>query len=102
MTFWAIRHKPSGFFLPARDKKRRGGYTHDEPRDPKIYAPRLFPKRTAAHLALKHWLDGVMTEIVDCFTGEYDTYIKVVKKPERKPEEMELVEMEVTVKSCHH
>ena len=53
---WAVKHVPSGRYLPApRGRDGRNG-THVEVDDPGT--PRLFPSRIAAAAALRWWLGG--------------------------------------------
>jgi hypothetical protein len=63
--FYAIFHKPTGKYMPARMfGHSRGGWTWWEPagvggyggHDPEI--PRLFLKRNAAAQAMGYWLNG--------------------------------------------
>ena len=95
MTLFAIKHKPSGNYLPHRPRKR--GYTHD---DPTPGMPRLFTKKAAAASALRCWLQGEWSDrgTVDSYTGEwdYDGPYPTKPRPDRKTEDMEIVEMELT------
>lgn len=61
-TRWAIRHKPTGSFMPQSNKKRHG-YTHDEPKslDNSTVCPRLFGREQDAKTALSWWLKGETT-----------------------------------------
>jgi hypothetical protein len=92
MTYWAIRHKPSGGFLPAGRKR---GFTHDQPSTE--LPPRLFTKRRAAKAALRCWLMGDWKEETSggssYYGDDYDIYPVPPSKPpaDRKPEEMEVV-----------
>ena len=52
---FAIRHKPTGAFLPMRWDKRRG-YSFDEPTPGAV--PRLLKTEQAAKAALRAWLAG--------------------------------------------
>lgn len=63
--FYAIYHKPTGKYMPARMfEHSRGGWTWWEPtgiggyggHDP--YIPRLFLKKNAAVQAMGYWLNG--------------------------------------------
>lgn len=51
---WAIRHKPTGAYLPVHWNDRCG-YSRDEPT---FDFPRLFKSKRAAQSALNRWLDG--------------------------------------------
>lgn len=92
MELFAIRHIPSGLFLPHRHQKK--GYTHD---DPKEGMPRLFTRRSSATAALRCWLQGEWSDkgTVDSYTGEWDYSgpEPTKKRPDRKANEMEVVTM---------
>lgn len=92
LTLYAIRHDPSGYFLPARKNGR--GYSHDEPRNPIEVLPRFFFKEIEAKRALTAWLQGeffmrtgVPLDIYD--PGEPE--LTVEARPSRKREEMSIV-----------
>lgn len=91
MKFFAIRHKPSGGYLPAG---RGRGFTHDAPstNDP----PRLFRSRKGALQALRWWLKGCLYErlVVDSWSEDADRYGTIEQKApeeERRAEDMEVV-----------
>jgi len=86
MKFYAIRHKPTGKFLPAARRQRN---TMQEPSHHK--PPRLFNKRGHATLALNWWLAGKTITTYDTDGAPIDTYTTPV--PSRKKEEMEVVEV---------
>lgn len=92
--FLGIRHKPTGGMLP---NVRGYGFTKTEPEldEP----PRLFVRRSSAAQALNYWLDGEITEayVDNDFGGEVT--LQVRPKPHRKREDMEIVEIEVIVRS---
>lgn len=57
ITVWAIRHKPTGYFLP--EVHRGGGRPIDaEPEPPTKVAPRVFGRLRPAQIALSYWLNG--------------------------------------------
>jgi len=87
-TYYAIKHKPSGGFLPQGLRNR--GFTHNEPstHDP----PRLFTNTKGAKCALTWWLKGETIQ-----EWAYDDYeIMTSRKENRKSEEMEIVEILVS------
>lgn len=58
MIAWAIRHKPTGLYLPASNEKNEPisrGFTYLEPSD---RLPRLFCSEVRARKALQAWLKG--------------------------------------------
>jgi hypothetical protein len=59
MIAYAIRQISTGFYLP--QKKRKRGFTNDEPVDCNIgkILPRLFSKIGPAKVALFYWLQGI-------------------------------------------
>lgn len=81
MRFFAIRHVPTGGFLP-QGKGR--GYTHDAPSLTR--PPRLFEQVSAAERALTWWLKGQV---------EWDFHI--TEAPHRRAEDMEIVQIELEV-----
>lgn len=95
---YAIKHKPSGGFLPELSGQR-AGYTYTEPVKPnESYGhPRLFETRGAARRALAWWLKGVTTVNVSITPStafgpeDYDEDWHTEEKPDRKAEDMEIV-----------
>lgn len=91
--FLAIRHKPSGGFLPA---VKGYGFTRTKPTldEP----PRLFTKTGPARQALNYWLEGEMYEgAFDDDKGQIE--IRCMKQADRRAADMELVEIELIVRS---
>jgi hypothetical protein len=108
MIKWAIRHKPTGNFMPQSNSKRHG-YTHDEPMQmvDSHWCPRLFGRKQDASTALTWWLKGETTmcysgghyqnvfgEWDDDFGENWNTYAPEV---ERKAEDMEVVQIKLEV-----
>lgn len=102
---WAIRHKPTGHFMPQSSKKRHG-YTHDEPvtLDNSHHCPRLFAREQDAKTALTWWLKGETT--VDPIQhgvnawGEYDDWggdWHTHEVADRKAEDFEVVRLRIGV-----
>lgn len=93
--FLGIRHKPTGGFLPS---VKGYGFTRAVPTLED--APRLFTKIGPAKQALSYWLEGEMFESVEFDPTEGGTTtIQCVRKPERKASDMEIVEIEVIVRT---
>lgn len=91
--FLAIRHKPSGGFLPA---VRGYGFTRATPST--TAPPRLFEKPGPARQALDYWLEGELFEgTVDEDSGLQE--LRLVRKPERRAFDMEIVEIEITART---
>lgn len=92
--FLGIRHKPSGGMLP---NVRGYGFTKTEPEldEP----PRLFVRRSSAAQALNYWLEGehIESNPDNDFSGEIK--LRVIPKPHRRREDMEIVEIEIVVRS---
>ncbi|MCG7629040.1 hypothetical protein MHM88_14610 [Epibacterium sp. MM17-32] len=93
IEFFAIRHKPSGGFLPAPKGRGGRGGSHVEPVPPsEVNPPRLFHSKHAASVALTHWLKGAVTvDYVEYDFGEVDELWNLDPKPHRKREDMEVV-----------
>jgi len=81
-------HLPSG---------RSRGFTHDEPTG--AQPPRIFFRKRDAQAALRCWLQGEWSEksYQDSYTGEWDYGgpEPTKKRPDRKAEDMEVVEIEI-------
>lgn len=90
--FLAIRHRPSGGLLPS---VKGYGFTRASPS--LVDAPRLFTKMGPAKQALGYWLEGEMYEGIE--TDDNTTTIKCIRRPERRAIDMEIVEIEVVVRS---
>ena len=98
LTLYAIRHDPSGCFLPARKNGR--GYSHDEPKSHTEAMPRLFFKEIEAKRALTAWLQGVFLMAPGVALDMYDPgepELTVEARPERKAEEMSIVTVKVKI-----
>lgn len=96
-TVWAIRHIPTGAYIPSvRSTQGRGG-SYLEPM-PGAF-PRLFQTKHAARMALVAWLKGhhVRHGYVDFESGHIvESGIKIQHQPHRKAEKMELVRLCLT------
>lgn len=107
MIRWAIRHKPTGRYMPQSNSKRHG-YTYDEPTimENSHWCPRLFGREQDAKTALTWWLKGVTTmcysggpyqnawgDIEDDFGEDWRTKYEVG----RKAEDMEVVRLKLEV-----
>ena len=86
MQVFAIKHKPTGGFLP----ETGGGYTHSEPCTYLI--PRLFTTKKGACCALTWWLKG-WTSVAHTrdYFGEYDETWQTEHILERKAADMEVI-----------
>ena len=107
MIKWAIRHKPTGKYMPQSSSKKHG-YTHDEPTImvDSNWCPRLFGREQDARTALTWWLKGETTmrytggahtnvwgEADDDFGEDWRTDPMV----DRKAEDMEVVCLKLEV-----
>lgn len=90
--FIAIRHKPSGGFLPAT---RGYGFTREEPTLSK--PPRLFEKPGPCKQALARWLEGELFE--GEANDENEITLRLVKRPDRRATDFEFVEIELVVRT---
>jgi hypothetical protein len=106
MIKWAIRHKPTGRFMPQSSSKRHG-YTHDEPvRMDSNWCPRLFGRKQDASTALTWWLKGetmgkwVGGQFTNAFgdiDDDMDYEMHTVVCVDRKGEDMEVVQLKLEV-----
>jgi hypothetical protein len=104
-SLYAIRHKPTGFMLPEPTGRQNRGSSHTEPVDCTNELPRLFQSELAAKRSLTQWLRGkhiaVMGTEYDDFSGRAYTYqecTEVFPQPHRKREDMEVVEITLSVR----
>lgn len=96
MVYYAIRHKPTGNYLP--QLRRRRGHTHTEPTPLADAVPRLHKTMRQAKVALWYWLKGKWHEEYSQpyygFGQEYDGN-EPKPCPERRRDDMEIVPMVV-------
>lgn len=89
IEMFAIRHIPSGHYLPSGYGHNGRGGTYQEPVPASVDClPRFFDNRKTAMRALQAWLRG----IYESEREEYGTYwSKITPVPSRKAEDMEIV-----------
>ena len=96
LRVFAIRHNPTGKFLPQPAGRGGRGFTHVEPKaftgEPNSI-PRLFPSRKNAHLALKEWCKGKMYRYAS-MDGDEDFERRPVKG--RDLSDMEIISVQLT------
>lgn len=105
MKVYAIRHIPTGRFMPVPTGKNGSGSSYWEPIEDFTVGrvPRLFPLRRPASSALTQWLRGrhvVVTERThpdDGFGQSWDKPIGTTVEPDpsRKADDMEIVAFEL-------
>ena len=105
IIYFAVRHKPSGNFLPypvkradkpgARFKLR--GFSYVEPLPPEESIVRLHLTENTAKRAMKAWAQGKWKEeITYSYDGEPDySGPEPIAVPDRKLEDMEVVKIEL-------
>lgn len=88
---FAIKHKPTGTYLPLRRGNRRGS-TYVNVGDTGM--PHLFPTKRAATHSLRWWLKGeARVTIYQDYSGDRVDQWETISKPERKASDMEVVEV---------
>ena len=90
---WAIVHVPTGHFMPQSKNYNGNGSSFWDHRLGQANEVRLFKGERAAKIALSAWLLGEHIPEWDdgfCYVGEVRTV------PERKREEMKVVQMDLT------
>lgn len=101
---YAIRHKPTGHFLPEPKGRMGRGGSHVEPVDCSNDGenPRLFQSKLSAQRALTAWLRGKHTAEIDYDYDEYNGHaypyqagVHVKPVPSRIKEEMEIVSFQL-------
>lgn len=100
IQMYAIKHVPTGQFLPAPSGRNGRGGSHMEP--VKVSAaspPRLFHTEAAAKIALTYWLRGIVTVTYGYGNewGECDESWHTEPQPHRKREEMAIVPIELRI-----
>lgn len=107
LTYYAIRHRPSGAFMPAKMFRiASGGFTWWEPGkegyEGHSKLPRLFPDRHAAAVALTMWLKGPAEKHYedlgdDPFFGPSGTKQRGIehKRASRNRDDMEIVRFDL-------
>jgi hypothetical protein len=94
MKAYAVRHKPSGLYIPRLETGKRRGGSHLEPSNER--EPRLFFNKISARAFLSNWLQGKMIlQHGSGWDGDYDSYTKVIPQPHRNKDEMEIVEFDL-------
>lgn len=99
---YAIRHNPTGGFIPRSTGRQGRGGSHLEPVPPAPAGharPRFFETARAARIFLSGWAKGkvVASSGYDSFTGEYWDNLDVVPVPGRSAGDMEVVELSVNL-----
>lgn len=101
--FYAVRHMPSGRFLPTTKK----GYTTTEPVAAEVIPPRLHISYRRANAAMHAWCRGVHTarweywssdDVYPSAGGTYVEEIKIKPMPKRNLADMEVVEIHLHVR----
>lgn len=94
MKAYAVRHKPSGLFIPRLETGKRRGGSYLEPSDER--EPRLFFNKLSARAFLSNWLQGIFkSSYYTNYDGESEPTLDLIKQPHRKKEEMEIVEFDL-------
>lgn len=102
ITFWFVRHKPSGGYLPEPAGRMGRGGSHVEPvvhtEDPAT-TPRVFTTKRSATNALSSWLRGKVyhSSGYDGWDNEYYEGTDLVPVPSRKKDEMEIISVELVL-----
>jgi len=97
ITYFAVKHLPSGGYLPEVKGWHGRGGSFAVPTDPRSARPRLFHSPHAAKSYLGSWLKGEYhtSRGQDSFSGEYYEDTSIVPKPDRRREDMEVVPINV-------
>ena len=90
MKAYAVRHKPSGLFIPRLKTGSRRGGSHLEPSSDR--EPRLFFNKISARSFLSNWLQGKFKNSTFYTEDGFEPYLEIIPQPHRKKGEMEIVE----------
>lgn len=111
MTYYMVRHKATGEFMP--ELKRTRGYSHWNPAKVDtaghlgkklLGIPRLFPRRNSAFRAIVAWNampNGRVHGFQSYESGEWDENISS-KDDGRSKDDLEVVEVNIEVKNEHY
>lgn len=106
MTFYIIRHRATGEFMP--ELRRTRGYSHWNPskvntlehlKDKVLDVPRLFSSRKKAHNAIVQWnaMPNARWSITTTHLGEQDESVDI-KPDDRSKDDLEIVEISLVVR----
>lgn len=102
ITYWAIKRKTDGFYLPQPIGRNGRGGSYMEPTDPKEpkMKIRFFHSQIGAKNALTAWLKGEHLRSwgpssLESFFDDGEELIDVKPRPDRKREDMEIVELKI-------
>lgn len=100
ITRYAIRHNPTGGYLPVPTGRGGRGGSHEEPivfpNDKRMV--RMWPTTSGAKSCLAHWLKGkyYCYPSGDEFDG-YDEDVEIKPQPHRCFDDMEIVPITITL-----
>lgn len=97
MIYYAIKHVPTGKFLPVLTKQRKRGFSFTEPTSLEDAVPRLHLTCKSATAALRAWLKGTWKDSYD-YTLDGPDYCgpEPTSVPSRHSTEFEVVRLEVS------
>lgn len=105
-SFYLIRHKPTGFYMPEPTGYQGRGSSFWEPKE-QTECPRVFRHERSAKAALVQWLRGEHRPVkgyeANEFTGGgffYTEGSEVIPMPHRRRDDMEIVEVYLTLNPC--
>jgi hypothetical protein len=102
MIRYAIKHIPTGYYIPEPEGRAGRGGSHTEPH-PNSNDARLFKTERSAKLFLGSWLKGKYVADRGYSAGhpgndweqDYWEEIHIVPQPNRKREDMEIIKLEI-------
>ena len=93
MLIFAVRHKPSGLFIPRLERGKRRGGSYLEPSNER--EPRFFHNKLAARAFISNWCQGQFKTAYSQTEYGKEPYTDVVKVPSRNKADMEIVAFEL-------
>lgn len=93
MTYYCIKHIPTGHTIPCANGRMDRGGSWVEPCPTSEKPPRIFTEKRYAKGWLTTWLKGAVTSYMstDWETGHQELEVQLVPKPHRKREEYKIV-----------
>lgn len=93
MNVYAVKHIPTGLFMPQRNQARgSSNWTPGLPdSDHETTHMRIFPTMQAARCAMHSWLRGRVQVSRGGYGEDYEEDMKIIKDPTRRKQDVEVM-----------